>query len=81
MKIYLAPMEGITTYIYRNAYHKYYGGIDTYYTPFVANRKLKSRELRDVLPENNTALPLVPQILTNRTDIFLEIAKQLKDMG
>ena len=74
-------MEGITTYIYRNAYHKYYGGIDTYYTPFVANRKLKSRELRDVLPENNTALPLVPQILTNRTDIFLEIAKQLKDMG
>ncbi|MBR1598432.1 MAG: tRNA-dihydrouridine synthase family protein [Lachnospiraceae bacterium] len=81
MKIYLAPMEGITTYIYRNAYHKYYGGIDTYYTPFVANRTLKSRELRDVLPENNTALPLVPQILTNKTDVFLEIIEQLKDMG
>lgn len=81
MKIYLAPMEGITTYIYRNAYHKYYGGIDTYYTPFVANRRLKSRELREVLPENNNVLPLVPQILTNQADIFLEIAKQLKDMG
>lgn len=81
MEIYLAPMEGITTYIYRNAYHKYYGGIDTYYTPFVANRRLKSRELRDVLPENNTALPLVPQILTNKTDVFLEITEQLKDMG
>ena len=81
MKIYLAPMEGITTYIYRNAYRKYYGNIDTYYTPFVANRKLKSRELRDVLPENNSALPLVPQILTNKTDVFLEITEQLKDMG
>ena len=81
MKIYLAPMEGITTYIFRNAYHKYYGGIDTYYTPFVANRRLKSRELRDVLPKNNTALPLVPQILTNKTDVFLEITEQLEDMG
>lgn len=80
MKIYLAPMEGITTYIYRNAFHRYYGGIDTYYTPFVANRKLKSRELRDVLPDNNTALPLVPQILTNKANEFIEITEQLKDM-
>ena len=23
MKYYLAPLEGITTYVYRNAYHKY----------------------------------------------------------
>ena len=26
MKLYLAPMEGITTYIYRNAYAHYFGG-------------------------------------------------------
>ena len=81
MKIYLAPMEGITTYIYRNAYQKYYGGIDIYYTPFVANRKLKSRELADVLPDNNKVLSIVPQILTNQTDVFLEITSQLYDMG
>ncbi|MCR5700671.1 MAG: tRNA-dihydrouridine synthase family protein [Lachnospiraceae bacterium] len=81
MRFYLAPMEGITTYIYRNAYHKYYGNIDTYYTPFVANRKLKSRELADVLPDNNKATPLVPQILTNKADVFLEITSQLQDMG
>ena len=56
MRFYLAPMEGITTYIYRNAYQKYYGCIDTYYTPFVANRRLKSRELADVLPESVDAL-------------------------
>ena len=81
MRFYLAPMEGITTYIYRNAYQKYYGCIDTYYTPFVANRRLKSRELADVLPDNNKALPLVPQILTNQADVFLEITSQLYDMG
>ena len=81
MRFYLAPMEGITTYIYRNAYYKYYGNMDAYYTPFVANRKLKSKELKDVLPENNQAQPVIPQILTNRADVFLEIAGQLRDMG
>lgn len=81
MKFYLAPLEGITTFVYRNAFDKYYGHIDTYYTPFVANRKLKSRELADVLPENNKAMPLVPQILTNQADVFLEITRQLYDMG
>ena len=81
MRFYLAPMEGITTYIYRNAYYKYYGGMDAYYTPFVSNRKLKTRALKDVLPENNQAKPVIPQILTNCADVFLDIARQLKDMG
>lgn len=39
MKFYLAPMEGITTYIYRNAYNHYFGGIDKYFTPFIASKK------------------------------------------
>ncbi len=39
MKFYLAPMEGITTYIYRNAYNRYFGGIDKYFTPFIASKK------------------------------------------
>ena len=52
--IYLAPMEGITGYIYRNAHHKYFGGVDKYFMPFIApakGRPLRNRELRDVLPE------------------------------
>ena len=39
MKFYLAPMEGLTTYIYRTAYHHYFGGIDKYFTPFIASKK------------------------------------------
>ena len=48
--IYLAPMEGITGYIYRNAHHKYFGGVDKYFMPFIApakGRPLRNRELRD----------------------------------
>ncbi|MEG0671812.1 MAG: diguanylate cyclase, partial [Clostridium sp.] len=55
MKYYLAPMEGITGYIYRNSYEKYFGNIDKYFTPFIVtnqSRSLKTKELRDVLPEN-----------------------------
>lgn len=81
MKYYLAPMEGITTYIFRNAYHRHFGGADKYFTPFLANKGLSSRERNDVLPEHNTGIPLVPQILTNRSEEFLAIAEQLADYG
>lgn len=81
MKYYLAPMEGITTYIFRNAYHRHFGGADKYFTPFLANKGLSSRERNDVLPEHNTGIPLVPQILTNRAEEFLSIAEQLADYG
>jgi tRNA-dihydrouridine synthase len=80
-KIYLAPMEGITTYIYRNALARYYGGIDKYYTPFLTASHLKGRELRDVHPDNNKDVTLVPQILTNDSELFLQISEQLIALG
>ncbi|MEZ3447045.1 MAG: tRNA-dihydrouridine synthase family protein [Lachnospiraceae bacterium] len=81
MKLYLAPMEGITTYIYRNAYNRYFGGIDKYFTPFIASRKLNRRELNEILPEHNEAIEVVPQILTNRADEFLQIARKIAGYG
>lgn len=36
MRIYFAPMEGITTYTYRNLHWKYFGGADAYFTPFLS---------------------------------------------
>lgn len=81
MKFYLAPMEGITTYIYRNALHRHYGGADCYYTPFLSNKVLSSKELRDILPENNRNMKVIPQILTNQAETFLTIAKTLQDYG
>lgn len=84
MKYYLAPMEGITGYVFRNALHGVYGGVDKYFTPFLSPTKCKAmtnRELQDVLPENNRALPLVPQILTCDAQDFLSAQKGLKELG
>lgn len=81
MKYYLAPMEGLTTYTFRNAWHKYYGGADKYFTPFIANRHMNSRERNDILPEHNAGMETVPQILTNRADEFLELATDLGNYG
>ena len=84
MKYYLAPMEGITGFIYRNSYEKFFGGIDKYFAPFVvpnSSKSLKTKELRDVLPENNKGINLVPQILTNDSEGFILTAKKLKDLG
>lgn len=81
MKKYLAPMEGITTFVYRNALQHYYGGIDKYFTPFLCNKKLDYKDKNDVAPENNDKLYVVPQILTNQADVFLSIARQLEDRG
>lgn len=81
MNYYLAPMEGLTTYIFRNTFAKYYGGFDRYFTPFIVSRHLNHREKEDVLPEHNKGLTVIPQILTNRPDEFMEIAQTLKDYG
>ena len=55
MKFYLAPMEGITTYLYRNAYSRYFGGIDKYFTPFIASPKMNRREQNEI-PKNFSKL-------------------------
>lgn len=81
MKYYLAPMEGITTYIYRNAYNHYFGGIDKYFTPFIASKKMNRRELNEILPEHNEGIDVVPQILTNRADEFLQITNKIAEYG
>lgn len=84
MKIYMAPLEGITTYVLRNTHYKMFSGVDKYYTPFISpssNRDFKSREKRDVLPERNDKVPVVPQILSNHADEFLYTAKRLVEYG
>ena len=84
MHIYFALLEGITTYPYRNLHHKYFGGVEKYFTPFLApgpEQGMSVKEMRDVLPENNAGVPVVPQILTNRAGDFLLASKKLLEMG
>ncbi len=81
----LAPMEGITNRIYRNALHDFFGtGIDRYYTPFLVvheKRAMSSKDLREILPENNRDICLVPQILADDAEGFLRIESALHGYG
>ena len=81
MDFYFAPMEGITGHIYRRTFHSYFPAPDKYFTPFISpdgNKILRNKEKRDVLPENNAGMCVVPQIITNRADYFLMAAEYLK---
>ncbi|MBQ8816153.1 MAG: tRNA-dihydrouridine synthase family protein [Lachnospiraceae bacterium] len=85
MKYYMAPLEGITGYIYRNAHSAYFEKFDKYFTPFLAphgeKEKLTHRERNDIAPEHNQGLYVVPQILTNKVGDFIRVAGMLKDLG
>lgn len=84
MQFELAPMEGVTTWVYRRAYHRHFTPADRYFTPFIApnmNKGLNTRERNDVLPEHNEGMHLVPQILTNRADYFLTTCRDLEELG
>lgn len=85
MKIYVAPLEGITGYIFRNAFNDYFGaGVNKYYTPFLTlcNKKgIVDKEKREVAPENNQGYKLVPQIMTVEIEDFLKAKEKLRDLG
>ena len=84
MKYYIAPLEGVTGFVFRNAHCQFFRPADKYFSPFITpgiNSTRKSKALKDVLPENNRCPNLIPQILTNRADEFNFTAMQLKDMG
>ena len=76
-KLYLAPMEGITGFIFRNAYVKNFGPVDRFFTPFIANKELSNKEIKDCDPQNNKGINLIPQILTNKEKDFVYVANNL----
>jgi tRNA-dihydrouridine synthase len=74
----------LTGYIYRNAHNTYFNNIDKYLSPFIsANQSgsLKTKEINDILPENNQGLVLIPQLLTNNSKDFTHISKKIKLLG
>ena len=84
MKYYLAPLEGITTYIYRRAYHQHFTAMDKYFTPFLVPHTKKgfsTKEKNDVMPEHSPGMNLVPQIMSNQAELFLHTVEKLKVYG
>lgn len=84
MQYYLAPLEGITTNIYRKVYHKFYAPMDKYFTPFLVPHEKKgfsTKEKREILPEYNEGMYLVPQILSNNAEDCLTTIEKFKAIG
>lgn len=84
MKYYFAPLEGISGCLYRNTHHQFFAGVDAYFAPFISTSQSidkKNKEMRDILPENNSGIPLVPQLLSNNGELFLEYQRVIADLG
>lgn len=84
MKYYLAPLEGITTYVFRKAHHRVYRSMDKYFTPFIVphtHKGMSAREWNELDPEHNHGMYVVPQILTNQAEDFIKTAKMLSEYG
>lgn len=84
MRLYLAPLEGITGWIFRSALYECFGGFDKYFVPFIRPNQMghfSAREKKDILPDHNREMYTVPQILTNRPEDFIRTAVKLKEYG
>lgn len=81
--VHFAPLQGYTDRVYREAHAQVFGGIDSYYTPFVRLEKdgFRNKELRDIAPSGNqTALP-IPQLIAATPEEFRRIATLFREQG
>lgn len=83
MEIHFAPLQGYTDFEYRRIHARHCGGVDTYYTPFIRWEKggIREKDIKDILPENNEGLHLVPQIICADTDEFKRLADTIQEHG
>lgn len=84
MKLYFAPLEGITTYTYRNTHKEMFGECDAYYAPFInpsENEKISMKNLRDIMPEKNGGTSIRVQVLTNNAVSFLKFEDKVRELG
>lgn len=84
MLYYFAPLEGLTDRTYRRIHHKYFSGIDRYFTPFLSptqHRALTPRESRELPPADTLGYMAVPQLLSKVPEDFTWMAAQCADLG
>ena len=82
-KIEFAPLQGYTDAIYRTIHNKVFGGINSYYSPFIRLEKgeVRQKDIKDILPENNENINLVPQIIVNSNEEFLKLTESVCNLG
>lgn len=84
MRYYFAPMEGITGHNFRSVHHLFFPHVDSYYAPFISPAQscvMNPKEKRDILPDNNQDIHVIPQILASRAKYFTQAEQVLRDYG
>lgn len=84
MNYYFAPLEGLTDSIYRGLHHKYFPGVNRYYTPFFSptiHRSLTPREERELPLADSLNCEVVPQLLTKNPEDFLWMSEVCMNRG
>lgn len=84
MKIYFAPLEGLTDSVYRSVHRKFFPGTDKYFTPFFSptiHRSLTPKEARELPPADSLNAIVVPQVLTKNAEDFLWFAGKCAELG
>lgn len=81
IKLYAAPLEGVTGFAWRKAHDEVFGYADKYFSPFLSpteHHSFTTRELRDV---TQSEPKLVPQILAAKVDHFVWAAEYMQELG
>ena len=81
--IHFAPLQGYTDDVYRRIHHELMGGIQTYYTPFLRMEGggIRSKDMRDIRPEFNEGVPVVPQIIVKSMKEFEFLTAIVEEKG
>ena len=80
----MAPLQGYTDVVFRAAWARHFAGLDEAMAPFIStmgDKRMKPSRLKDVAPEFNPELFVVPQIMGNVAEDFIFLADHLFDMG
>lgn len=84
MKIYFAPLEGVTDGAFRRVHRATFGGVDKYFIPFVSPSQSLSfsvRENSELSPKTNQGVPTVPQVLAKEASLVVAMSRFLGDVG
>ncbi|MCF8057405.1 MAG: tRNA-dihydrouridine synthase family protein [Desulfocapsa sp.] len=83
-ELVLAPIRGITDCHFRTIFHRHFPGFDSALAPFINPQRHSSfhpKQIKDVLPERNQSLAVVPQLLHTDPEDFLFLACRLQELG
>lgn len=84
LKLYQAPLQGFTDFTFRNTFFEVFGGVDKYFIPYLSygkGREIKKSSVREVFPESNTALPVVPQVLFSDEQELFDLVAIMVEYG